>query len=331
MSGEYLRNTGSSAPAGRRRFTITATMLGAALALGLGLAGAQEAGPAPAPRLEVTLRLDRETYLLGEPVVAYVAITNRDAAPVAIDSRLDPELGVVGYWITGPDGVERRFLPHAVADSDFPKVELAPGESVYGTARLDVGGHGWTFRAPGSYALRATYRGRRAGSPPVALEISSPEQGRPAEHAATLLGSADLGAFWLFEEGDHFRGALDALRRLARERENTPLGRWAAYMLGSAFSKSFANFEERRLRPADRPRAIEHLEAVKDSLPSFYFTAKAHLLLDLDHRRLGRDDQAARVRAGLERIVAERFPDLRPWLPVIRDEVARSFERRADG
>ena len=305
------------------------------LALGVAVIGAPRSGaqppePLPAALLQLTLALDQEVYVPGEPVVAYLAITNSGDRPVAVESCLDPELAPVHYLVTGPAGKEERFAPLMMADAIIPRLELGPGESVYGDALLHYGAAGWTFAEAGTYQVRAAYRGRRFVSDPVTLEVSEPSSSLETEHGRLVLGEPEVGRFMIFEEGDHLKEARAVLGELSESEESSVHRRYAAYMLGTALSKSFADFGVGRLRPADRPRANRYLESVRDELPSFYFTAKAYLLLALNHSRLGEEETAGEVVTELGRVIEKRFPERRPWLSLVRDRVERRYATRKE-
>jgi hypothetical protein len=271
--------------------------------------------------LEVTVQFDKDEFLLGEPVVAYVTVRNRDTVPHAVFDKFDPEFFIFRYYIRKDDGDEKAFRAWALAEGNFPPRTLQPGESITGIAKIFFGADGWSFVSPGQYTVRVTYQ-PDITSEPASFAVRAPTTNRESEQARLILGDNEVGYFLLFESGDHLKQGIDRLEELVTDHPDSPLGAYADYALGMNWSSDFPNFIENRLRKAEFDRAIQHLNRSKDRLErlsALYFTASAHDRLSKTYENIGRTDQATRTRQQMERL-PEKFPRLQPIIP-------RVFER----
>jgi hypothetical protein len=308
---------------------VNSTLVSKALALAVLLPFTLSLECAIAQDLRLDLSFDKEQYIPGEPIAAYVEVTNVGTEPAWVDSRLDAELMTVTYTITDPKGEERVFLPYSVADAAHPGVELAPGESVRDISLLHFGASGWTFGEEGRYTIRASYRGDRHQSEVVRLSVVTPPAEPDRQFSRQIMDEPEVGKFFLFEEGDHLASALTLLERLAEEADESVLGAYASYMLGSAYSKSFTVPGDPTGRALDARAAAHYLEEAKDRLPSAYFTIKAYMLLELNYERMGQDTTRVRTVESLERAIDTRFPDRAAFQPLIADQIQRRYLDRS--
>lgn len=271
--------------------------------------------------LELQLEFDQATFLPGEPVVAYVKLVNRGEDAVDVFPRLAADLETVYYLIKSPDGKERVFETFALFELPDRTHHLAAGEAIYGFERLHFGPRGWTFPTPGRYEVRAIHRSGAQSSTQILNIVPSPPGNASADSEA-VLASRQVGKFFTFGEGDHLREAVEILDRMNPER--SVIGAYASYMLGSSWSKGFANYAAKEFRPARPQQAIRKLSLNGKTLPSFYFEAKRLLLLKLNLERLGDRSRAARASARLQSLRdASQFSD---WLPAIEQHINVMYE-----
>ena len=87
------------------------------------------AAPVMAQPVDLVLAADKTEFMLGEPVVVFVALTNKGQEPLKVSPQLGPEGDNIQYRIKGPDGKEKAFSPLFVEDrADFRT--LATGETI---------------------------------------------------------------------------------------------------------------------------------------------------------------------------------------------------------
>lgn len=116
------------------------------------------------PPIELTLR-GKPFFDFMEPVMLEVRLRNLlPGVPLSLDSRLEPQYGVVAFLIQRPDG---RFVEHdpiycAVGDSETVTLNgsgAEAGEDRFSKlVQLAYGKHGFSFSEPGEYRVRAFYR-----------------------------------------------------------------------------------------------------------------------------------------------------------------------------
>jgi hypothetical protein len=105
----------------------------------------------------LNLVADKEAYVVGDPVVVYVTVTNTSDKVAEAPILFGPEYDVYTYTIQGPDGKPVRFAPLMVKETYVPNASLERGQQVSGSARIFFGAQGYSFLNPGLYAIRCTY------------------------------------------------------------------------------------------------------------------------------------------------------------------------------
>jgi hypothetical protein len=175
-------------------------------------------------RAELALRIgvDQTRYLLGEPLLVRVDVSNQGANDVVMIRDFDPGVGFLAFVITSPAQPSHKYQPWGHGDygpGGLAQValQLAPGEHYSGVVDLtyEIVRESRTraSRVPllscsGEYVLRATYA-IRAGAPGGPLAISSNEL-----------------HFVVSEPEGVDRAAYEVLKRGARSADRGP---WNAY------------------------------------------------------------------------------------------------------
>jgi hypothetical protein len=233
--------------------------------------------------IEFRLSMGKTEYLLGEPAVAYLELSNSGTQSVPVIDQLDPKLGIVKFYIKS-GSEETIFRPYVVADS-MPRTSLLnPGTLVSGDAKIFYGGKGWTFKSVGKYQIRATYNGlvsnpkEELNSNVVEVNIRSPENKQEKDQVSLIMGD-EQGLFLLFEAGDHLSKGIRSLTELTRKYPQSDLAGYANIALGRNYSKDFKDFQRGFVRKADTERSLLHLKSAKDRNVDSYFARQAYLTL----------------------------------------------------
>lgn len=248
------------------------------------------------PQLRLTLETNRSTYLLGEPLVLDVSLTNVGDETVHVVRWLDPTYKFLVFQVTRPSGEEERFGPVVSACGRLdPFVKLPPGESVYGHAKVFYGAPGWFFNQPGVYTIQALYPGpvERAEemviSNQLQVEFVDEEPG-----ASKLIMGGEQGLFLLWEHGDHLTRGIGNLQELIDRYPDSILAAYGNYALGVNLSKEFYDALTDEIRAPRPEESIEYLERTlewKEELNP-YFVINTYLLLPREYGLLEMYDPA---------------------------------------
>jgi hypothetical protein len=226
--------------------------------------------PAMAQPVDVALTADRTEFMLGEPVVVLVALTNKGQEPLSVSPQLGPEGGNLEYRITGPDGQEKAFSPLFVEDRANFRT-LAQGETVRGAARIFYGGNGFSFPDPGTYSVVASYRDSR--SSPLRLKVLPPQTNAEREQARLILGQNEVGLFLMLEGGDELAEAQKNIEQLTSRYPDALLTSYVRYAVARNLSVPARNFVSKKPRPAEIPRSISILQSLTDRNMVLYYQA----------------------------------------------------------
>jgi len=131
--------------------------------------------------LEITARVRKPVFELGEPVVIELKLANRADRPVEVSDHLDACDGSVEVAITGPDGSRKPFVPFFHARERLHTRILDPDAAIYAPVSLVVGKFGLPFKHPGAYRIEVSYRGP-GGTTAAVLRIFV----APARHSDDL-------------------------------------------------------------------------------------------------------------------------------------------------
>src|SRR5688500_15257208 len=108
------------------------------------------------PDLRLQTSVERDSYVLGEPVYLLLRLENTGAQTQRVFGGLDPTDGAVEILVSGGDRREQHFVPLVEADHDESiMVELSPGRPLGAVAPIFFGANGWTFPSTGTYTVTA--------------------------------------------------------------------------------------------------------------------------------------------------------------------------------
>jgi len=264
-----------------------------------------------AQALELTIQFDEPSFDLGEPIIAYVTLTNNDQVSLRVPRRLEPEYGQIIYTVVSA-GEERAFVPWALKENERTHEEIPPGGEVVGLSKIFFGANGWTFRNPGTYVVEVSYRNEFKGSAELRIDDPATEEERAT--AQMVLTDDDVGYFFLFEGGDHLKSAIETLEHIRNEFPESELAAYANFTLGKNLSSGFRGFGDQPTRPPDRDLASKYLQAsldVLDDRASLYYRVEAYSQLASVYTAMGLEQQADEAQSRLVEGLAGEFVKLR--------------------
>lgn len=273
------------------------------------------------------LRFDKQEFLLGEPVVAYVTLRNNGNRSVSIIPNFNPEYHYATYFVKPDNSEEKQFRPWAFAEGNPTLQNLPPKESVVGTAKIFFGADGWTFPKPGKYAVRVTYQGK--SSAPMVINIKPPATEGEKKQVELMMGSNEVGYFLLFEGGDHLREGKTRLQKLAKDYPESFLAGYANYALGESLRNDFADFSTNKLRKADLKAAMVFLDKSTDQLTgasTFYYSTKAYKTLKEIYQKTGNLDRARSLDKKFKKEVGDRLSPIKSMTPKLLDSVQKELD-----
>jgi len=232
--------------------------------------------------LDFRLLMGKEEYLIGEPAVAYLDLINKGNEPIEVIDQLDPSFGVVKIHIKSDKEV--LFRPYIIADAVSHTTILKAGEKVSGTAKIFFGGEGWTFKKPGNYTVKATYKGiisipkMEIKSNIVDVHIRGPS-GKDERDQVNLIKGEEQGLFLLMEGGDHLKKGIKNLVKLSKQYHDSDLAGYADLALGVNLSRNFKDFQKGSVRPANPQESVEHLQKTIDKDVDDWYKREAYFTL----------------------------------------------------
>ncbi len=85
----------------------------------------------PAVDLELSIRTEKESYYIGEPIYLVVHLRNTGREAKRVMGQLHPDDGAIAVYVTAADEVRRRYAQLANVDNDSTAYrELAGGETI---------------------------------------------------------------------------------------------------------------------------------------------------------------------------------------------------------
>jgi hypothetical protein len=245
-------------------------------------------------KLELTIRLEMDNYLVGVPIILYVSLTNTGPGPTEVMQFLEPEFGFVEYVVSAPASKEFIFSPWTHKDHAKPFKILSPGESITTTAKIFFGSKGWTFLKSGEYHLKAFYM-NEIQSNSLSISILTPYDDNLEKAVDLILKSKEVGYFYLFEGGDHLEYGIRRLEAVTEIPAIPIHSSFANFVLGANLMRDFANFKEKHLRKANFERAAAYLEKAKLNKYSVYRILYSHLYLAEAYKKMGQRERAHKV------------------------------------
>ncbi len=259
--------------------------------------------------MKIELSAEKTTFLLGEPVVVLVKVTNTGNSPLVIPGGLEPEFDMLHYKITDPDGKATPYSPMYVADTD-KRVILNKNESAYGTARIFYGGNGYSFTKPGTYKVKASFKDAQSNA--LAIKVSAPQNDAEREQARLILDNAEVGMFLMLEGGDELMEAHKALETLQQKYPQSVLTAYVKFAQGKNLSVPARNFVTKKPRDADLNRAIEILKSIEGAKMLMYYRLKTATTLSTCYRKSNRTQDARKVLEDMQQLL-KRQKNLIPY------------------
>lgn len=259
--------------------------------------------------LIMKLSAEKTEFLLGEPVVVYLSLTNTGNEPVQVVNDVEPELDLYTYYITGPDGSKKRFGAMFVVDRG-DRITLQRNETFRGTARIFFGAKGYTFTKPGEYRVSASYGD--AISQDLRLKILAPRNASETEQAKLILEHEQVGAFLMLEGGDELDDAHKQMAILNQQYPNGLLTQYVRYAQAKNYSVPARNFVTKKPRDADLPRAIEILEEIKEKEIQMFYRSKVFKTLSTNLSKTGKQTEARKVLEEFQ-LILDKHKNLKPY------------------
>jgi len=242
--------------------------------------------------IKLNITAEKTEFLLGEPVIVYVTLTNTGNEPIRVSPEVAPEKDTYVYFITDPAGSTKRFGPVYVTEPDEIKT-LAKNESVGGAARIFYGGQGYYFTEPGEYKVVVRYD--EADSPPLMLSILEPRDEAEREQANLILDHPEVGLFLMLEGGDELADAHAQMETLNQKYPNSLLTAYVRYAQAKNYSVPARNFVIKKPRDADYQKAIEIFDTLKDKEIQLFYKVRSVNALSACLDKTGRKDEAKKV------------------------------------
>ena len=217
-------------------------------------------------------------YDLGEPVRVEVKLKNTADRAQKIAARLQPEDGMITFFIRRPNGTFVRYVPPVTRCKALPDaIDLKAGESFYESVLLSYGAKGFQFLEPGEYLIRAYLETADAGcavSKSCRLRIMAPKQ-RSTEELVYLLSSREAAKLMYFGRTQRYPNLISSLHEATEKYAKTDpvLVRHIHAVLGLNQSRRFKYVVEKRgkrvivFREPDQKHLVTHLEAACQLLP----------------------------------------------------------------
>lgn len=194
---------------------------------------------------KLELSAEKSSFLLGEPVVVLVKVTNTGSTPLVIPGGLSPEMDALIYEVSGPRGERVPFSPLYVADTD-KSITLNRNESAHEAARIFYGGNGYSFPEAGGYKITVRYKTER--SAPLSLTITAPRNAAEEKQARLILDHNEVGLFLMLEGGDELVKAQEVTDTMLRDYPGSLLSAYLRYARGKNYSVPARNFVSQKPR-----------------------------------------------------------------------------------
>jgi len=273
-------------------------------------------------QLTISLKADKSTYVIGEPVVVYATVTNTGNQDVKVSTLFAPEYNDYFYSIQKPDKIIARFAPLTVKDGYDPAPVIGKNRSVSGSARIYYGANGYSFKTPGAYLITCTTGDVKT----VPLSISFKEPNTDAEKAFAegILNNDEVGMVMMMESGDKFATGINHLESIIQKYPETPYASIAAYTLGRLFSRGSMNFVTKKPRAPDFTKANTYFEKVKPEAIGAYYMSQTYTFL----AEINKKQQKTEAALEIEKQIPEKLKKLGPAGALMLDEYNRRVEIR---
>jgi tetratricopeptide (TPR) repeat protein len=244
------------------RLLAAACMTAAALPSSL---DAQQAG------LRLTLRSEKPSYLVAEPVLIRLELSNEGAQTVAVSPELDLETQQTSLFIAAPGGSFQQYDPGYVDEPSRPLRKLAPSQAVEHVQLVlyNSPAKEFAFPTPGAYQVKAVVHGLGrhpdVSSNTIEVRVTAPT-GRDDE-ALRLFRSPDVAQLVL--NADEPASAVEKLETLRTQFAGTTYADYAQFYLARRETQEFFS------RKPDPQRAIQLFDDLVTRRPDFVLAPQA--------------------------------------------------------
>ena len=235
-----------------------------------------------ASRLELIVGVEKQVFLLGEPVYLSVQLRNVSTALAKVSRVLHPQAGTIKVLITAAERQPTTFSPLFYADVTAPEIELSQGEAIASVFPIFFGGQGWTFVNPGQYTITTIYydAGRKNAKPIQSNTLNltvSKGNGAGTFLMNDSLESREAGKLFLWRQGDHLRAGMEHLSKIMQKHPDSPISDYANLALGSNLAQPFRDYSANQIRQPDYAAALAYLRKVRDSTLPRYLKIQKNL------------------------------------------------------
>lgn len=283
-------------------------------------------GGAWSQSLQLDVRMDKDTYVLGEPIYLSASLTNVGRETLSVMPLLTPDLGLIDVQIASVEGRQVGFFPLSIVDVDIEPVSLDFGQSLHATFPVFFGSRGWTITEPGTFTIRAMYR--HIVAPGEVSEIVSDEMKIRVEQDPTGASSflfkgqtaevAEAGKFLTWQSGDHLVAGRSHLMALVAQFPESILSSYIRLSFAVSQSRPFTNYIERRVRPANEQDCLASLSKVDVEALLVFLRIQARVVEATCLHGVGRSAEAVKVVAVTREHFSKR-PELEAFAERLSD------------
>ncbi|MHC4643173.1 MAG: tetratricopeptide repeat protein [Planctomycetota bacterium] len=262
--------------------------------------------------LELTATLDKDRYVLGEPVILTVRLRNTGTTSVNVPDYLDPKEGTIAVRVSTPKGAVFAYVPLTVVCSDSAPVALKPGDVAGGVFPIFYGARGWTFSKPGSYKIAVSFKaeGKKGvinRAKPLILVVSDDKAGGLIVKKG--ISSSEAGKFLLWQAGDHLHKGIALLKSMIEKYPDSVLAYHARFALGKSLSRHFKDYSTKKIRLPDYKKSLDYLKKVKAEKLPRYLRVQHNLAQAKCYTALKQPEPAKELVAETKKLIADR-PEL---------------------
>lgn len=235
------------------------------------------------PVSDLTLELKiPENIFRGQFVAAQFTVTNRGTEPRTITSAINLSQGDLRLLLKPPTEELHDVRDVIVACGDRPRITLAPGQSINGSAQIFYTNVGFTFRQTGRYFVSADLdlgdgTGAVARSN-VSTVVVRPPVTEDEENIARLTMCLPVGRAFAFGDFGTDDEARKNLEELANKYGTTETGAAASLTLANTQSRDLRDLHSgQALRTADHAAAASWFKDVAEGVLKDDMTALVRL------------------------------------------------------
>ncbi|MCU0403228.1 MAG: hypothetical protein MUE99_01680 [Chitinophagaceae bacterium] len=221
--------------------------------------------------LKLELEPVKKSFVLGEPVVVEIKLRTKDKDGRVVNANIHPKYEQVRVGIMKPDGRVVAYEPvgHNCMAEKVEKLDENK-ETIYASAYIGYGKHGFYFDVPGIYKLKAAYRtqdGSLIQSAEVKIRVKSPLNATE-DAIADAYFHDDVGMLFylLGSDSPSLQNGNDLLKEVSSKYAKNPLSVYADFILGSNEAMTFKIVDPETngliVRKRDVQGASAHLEKV---------------------------------------------------------------------